>query len=175
MDKHKKTKKILIFFSTVILLCLFFGSSSAYALPAFPGAEGWGSAPAPAPPPPPNPAFNSSPAAGTSLGANATYSSIDLFANMFSAPASTSGSPSSAPRVKDILLNVLKWMATVFGILALIGFIISGIQYLMAMGSEAAAMVAKKNVTYSILGVIVGLSGYIIIKAVQAALTAGPI
>jgi len=60
----------------------------------------------------------------------------------------------------------------IFGLLALIAFIISGGQYLLASGDDKMIETAKKNMTYSIIGIIVALSGFIIIRAIDAALRA---
>ena len=81
------------------------------------------------------------------------------------------GMPDS-PGIKSVLVNILKWMLEIFGLLALIAFIISGGQYLLASGDEKMIGTAKKNMTYSIIGIIVALSGFIIIRAVDTALRA---
>ena len=49
-----------------------------------------------------------------------------------------------------------------------IGFVIAGILYLTAAGNESQAEKAKNAMTYSIIGVIVALVGYVIIQAVSA-------
>ena len=65
----------------------------------------------------------------------------------------------------------MKWLLGIFGFLAVIAFVISGIQYLMAAGDEDQAKAAKRNVQYSIVGIIVALSGFVILTAINAALT----
>jgi hypothetical protein len=87
-------------------------------------------------------------------------------------PGSELGLPDPAGGIPVILTNLLKWLVIIFGVVAMIGFFISGIQYVVAAGNEGVMESAKRNMTYSIIGVIVGLSGYIIIRAIQAALTA---
>lgn len=74
-----------------------------------------------------------------------------------------------------IISNFLMWLIGIFGFLALVGFIISGIQYILAAGDEGIMETAKRNMTYTIIGVIVGLSGLVILNAVTAALNAAPI
>jgi hypothetical protein len=71
-----------------------------------------------------------------------------------------------------ILANFVKWLLGIFGFIAIIAFIISGIQYLVSAGDEDMQQRAKKNFQYSIIGVVVGLSGLIIITAVQTLLMA---
>lgn len=76
---------------------------------------------------------------------------------------------SSAP-IYVILSNIFSWLMGLFTTLAVVAFVISGIQYLMASGDETLAKSAKNNANNAIIGIIVGLSGFIIIKAIAAAL-----
>jgi hypothetical protein len=80
------------------------------------------------------------------------------------------GLPSPSGGIKDILSNVLTWILGIIGMIAIISFAVSGFQYFFAAGDEKRMETAKRNLTYSILGVIVALSGLIIIKAVDTAL-----
>jgi hypothetical protein len=72
-----------------------------------------------------------------------------------------------AGSVFGIIQNILFWLTAIIGIVAIIGFIISGILYLVASGDETQAEKAKKAMTYSIIGVIVGLSGFVVLQAVS--------
>jgi hypothetical protein len=72
----------------------------------------------------------------------------------------------SAP-IYDIIRNVMMWMLGLLGFFAVIGFVISGIMYLVAAGDEDSQKKAKKAMYYSITGVIVGLIGLVIIYAVN--------
>lgn len=68
----------------------------------------------------------------------------------------------------NILKKGLSWLLAIFGIIAVIGFVISGIQYLTSGGSDEMIKTAKKNMTWSIVGVIVGLSGLVILQAIES-------
>ena len=70
----------------------------------------------------------------------------------------------------DIAVNLMKWMLYLFGFLAIISFVVSGIQYLAASGNASMIETAKRNMTYSIVGVIVALAGLVIITAIDALL-----
>ncbi len=72
--------------------------------------------------------------------------------------------------VTDIVVNLMKWVLYLFGFLAIIAFVVSGIQYLVAAGNMNQIETAKRNMKFSILGVIVALSGLVIILAVDALL-----
>ena len=64
--------------------------------------------------------------------------------------------------VATIILAVLLWLLLILTFVAVIGFVISGLLFITAGGS-ARSDEAKKWLTYSIIGIIVALSGYIII------------
>lgn len=72
--------------------------------------------------------------------------------------------------VATLLVNLMKWMLYLFGFLAIIAFVISGIQYLAAAGNMNMIETAKRNMTWSIVGVIVALAGLVIIIAIDALL-----
>ncbi len=82
------------------------------------------------------------------------------------------GLPKSEDGIASILSNFLSWLLGVFGIIAIISFIISGIQYFMSAGDEKKIMTAKRNMTYSIIGVIVALASFVVIQAIDKALNA---
>lgn len=66
--------------------------------------------------------------------------------------------------------NLLDWILGILAIVGVIGFVISGIIYLVSTGDETMIERAKEAMKWSIVGVIVGLSGVIIIQAVDWAL-----
>lgn len=70
--------------------------------------------------------------------------------------------------IYNIIASTLSWLLGILGFIAVIGFVISGILYLTAAGNEQQIEKAKSAMTYSIIGVIVALMGYVIIRAVQA-------
>lgn len=82
-------------------------------------------------------------------------------------PEST-GLPSNT--VQGVLKNLLTWLLGTMGILAMIGFIISGIMYIMSSGNDDMITKAKSGFKYSVIGITVALSSFIIIQAVQYAL-----
>ena len=67
----------------------------------------------------------------------------------------------------DIIANVAYWLLGIFGFIAIIGFIISGIMYLVSAGDEDRQERAKRAMYYSITGVVVGLVGLVVIYAVH--------
>lgn len=87
-------------------------------------------------------------------------------------PGNEIGLPAPAGGIKEILSNLLKWMLEIVGVVAIIGFVISGIQYITAAGNEDTIDTAKRNMQYCIYGVVAVLAGTVIIRAIQYALEA---
>lgn len=73
--------------------------------------------------------------------------------------------------ISGIITNLFYWLMGLFTTIAVIAFVISGIQYLTSAGDEDMMQVAKRNAKYSLLGVLIGLSGFVIVKAIAAALS----
>lgn len=67
----------------------------------------------------------------------------------------------------DIIQNIMKWLLAILGFIAIIGFVISGILYLTAAGDDDQQKRAKKQMLWSITGVIVALIGWVVVLAVQ--------
>jgi hypothetical protein len=77
---------------------------------------------------------------------------------------------SSAP-ITAILSNIFSWLMGLFTTFAVMAFVISGIQYLTSAGDEDQIGVAKRNAMHALLGVVIGLSGFVIVKAIAAAIS----
>ncbi|MCA9364682.1 MAG: hypothetical protein KC736_02210 [Candidatus Moranbacteria bacterium] len=77
----------------------------------------------------------------------------------------------SEASVGTVVENFMKWILGIFGFLAVIAFVISGIQYLTAAGNEGQIDTAKNNMKWSIVGVLVALGGYVIILAIDSLLS----
>ncbi len=96
----------------------------------------------------------------------------------FAAPPSTnawvrgnsnvSGTGLAGGSIYNIISQTLAWLLGILGFIAVIGFVISGILYLTAAGNESQIEKAKNAMTYSIVGVIVALMGWVIVQAVNA-------
>ncbi len=71
-----------------------------------------------------------------------------------------------APTVAEVLLNALTFLLQVFGALAIIGLVLSGIMYLTAAGSEKQVEKAKKAFYYSVIGIVIAMGGYILVKTI---------
>lgn len=74
--------------------------------------------------------------------------------------------------IGQIIYNLFLWLMGLFSLLAMGAFVVSGIQYLTAAGSENQMEIAKRNATYALIGIVVGLSGFVIVQAIDTALSA---
>jgi hypothetical protein len=74
--------------------------------------------------------------------------------------------------VSGIISNFMFWTLGIFGVIAIIGFAISGIMYLVAAGDEDTMKKAKQAMIYSIIGVVVALSGLVALYAISNFLNA---
>lgn len=73
--------------------------------------------------------------------------------------------------VTRLIQNLLNWLLYIVGFIAIIAFVIAGIQYLMAGADTKMAEKGKANMTYAMIGVLVALSALIIVRAIQAILS----
>lgn len=80
--------------------------------------------------------------------------------------------PGATASIYGIIGNTLSWLLAVLGFIAVMGFVISGIQYLLSAGDDGMIERAKTNMKYSIVGVIVALMGFVVIKAINSWLNA---
>jgi hypothetical protein len=85
-------------------------------------------------------------------------------------PANTGLSEST---VEDVIISVLEWLLGIFGFLGILTFIASGIFYFTAAGDAEQEKKAKNAMKMGIIGIVIGLSGFVIIQAIDAALNAG--
>jgi hypothetical protein len=81
----------------------------------------------------------------------------------------STGLPTSS--IYSIVRNLVMWALSIFGFIGIIGFVISGVWYLLAAGDDTLMKRAKNGMLYSIIGVVVGLIGLVIIYAVNALLS----
>lgn len=110
--------------------------------------------------------FSKSLIAGASTSTGASGGKLDFSA------VTEAGLPDPVGGLKAVLTGFLNWLLGIIGIIALIAFVISGGQYFLVAGDEKMVETAKRNMRYSILGVITALSGFVIIKAIDFALKA---
>jgi amino acid permease len=94
----------------------------------------------------------------------------DVSANWNADELTNYGLPSGS--VYNIIREILNWLLGVLGFIGVISFAISGIMYLVSAGNDDMTKKAKNAMKFSIIGVIVALSGVVAIQAVDQILNA---
>ena len=73
---------------------------------------------------------------------------------------------SDAPTFEQIGMNILNFLLSVAGIIAIIALVLSGIMYFFSAGDERRMEVAKKSALYAILGIILIMGSMVLIKLI---------
>ena len=95
---------------------------------------------------------------------------LALFFLVFSASAAVtlpSDTGLSSDDLTTVVTRLTNWILGIFGFLAIISFLVSGIMYFLAAGDDKAQEKAKKQMTWSIVGVVIGLAGLVVITAIN--------
>jgi len=80
------------------------------------------------------------------------------------------GQPSGT--IGGILGTILMWLLGMIGVFGILGFLMSGSMYLLAAGDDDVLKRAKKSMTFSIVGITIGLIGLIAFNVIYAILDA---
>lgn len=78
--------------------------------------------------------------------------------------SSSTGLSDSAPYT--IITNTMNWLMAMIGIIAIFMFVVSGWIYLTAGGDEKKTETAKSNIKFTIIGLVVALTAFIIVRLV---------
>lgn len=90
-----------------------------------------------------------------------TITSFDL------TPISPSGSPKS---MKDLAFKVMKFLNLTIAGVSLVGVMSGGVMLIVSAGNESLMQKGKDVLKYSIIGLVVTLSAYLIVTLVQTIL-----
>jgi hypothetical protein len=71
-----------------------------------------------------------------------------------------------APSFQQIGTNVLIFLLSTAGIIAIIALVIAGTMYFFSAGDERKTEVAKQAAKYSVIGIILALSGAILVRTI---------
>lgn len=88
--------------------------------------------------------------------------------NFFDIPVAYAGVITDAPGISSILANILKFLLSIAGIIAIIGLVIAGVIYLAAAGDMQRIALAKKAMLASIIGIVVVLGALVIVSQLTA-------
>ncbi len=79
-------------------------------------------------------------------------------------PLAYAGSITSAPDISSILGNVLDFLLSIVGVVAILGLIVAGVMYLTAAGDMRKIALAKRMTIASIIGIMVVIGALIIVN-----------
>lgn len=72
----------------------------------------------------------------------------------------------AAPRLEQMLINLMQLLLKMVGVAVIIAVLVGGITYLTSSGDEEAAERGKRAIIHAIIGLVVSLAGLIIIQTV---------
>jgi hypothetical protein len=72
--------------------------------------------------------------------------------------------------LKEIVTNILEFLLSILGIIAIITLVLAGGMYLTSGGMEERMKTAKKMATYAIIGITIALASLIIVKQIASLL-----
>lgn len=78
--------------------------------------------------------------------------------------------PGGDDPVITVAENFMNWLLALIGILGVIAFSISGIQYLTAAGNDKQIEIAKRNMIWSVVGILVALIGLVVLITIDGIL-----
>ncbi len=80
------------------------------------------------------------------------------------------GPMADAPRLSDILLNVLNFVLMIVGVLAVLVVLVSGVMYITSGGDSERVAFAKKALVGGVIGILVAVLALVIVHAVTSSL-----
>ncbi len=76
------------------------------------------------------------------------------------------GPMADAPPASSYLTGAIEFLLMFVGGIAILGVIFSGIMYMMSGGDSSRTETAKRALTFSIIGLVVSLLSFIVVKTV---------
>lgn len=73
----------------------------------------------------------------------------------------------------EIILRVIQILLAIAGLVAVIFLIVGGFRYITAGGNEETAEAAKKTITNAIIGIVIIILAFVIVRVISNALIGG--
>lgn len=86
--------------------------------------------------------------------------------NLLIKTASAAGVIDDATPISEVAGNILDFLLSVFGILAILALVVAGGMYLLSGGDTERAAQAKRAATYAMIGVAVALGALVIVRQI---------
>jgi drug/metabolite transporter (DMT)-like permease len=81
-------------------------------------------------------------------------------------PTALAGAISDATPIATILQNILNFLLSIIGVLAIIALVVAGLFYLTAAGNSKQIETAKKAFYYAVIGIIVTLGALVLVSQI---------
>jgi len=94
-------------------------------------------------------------------------------AAVYKVPDATGGGGTGLPNesnATDIIFRIIQILLAIAGLVAVIFLIIGGFRYITAGGNEETAETAKKTITNAIIGIVVIILAFVIVRVISNAL-----
>lgn len=78
-------------------------------------------------------------------------------------------------RASDLILRVINIALTVAGLISVLFLIIGGFRYITSAGNEESAEQAKKIITNAIIGIVVIILSFVVVRVISNALVSNQI
>ncbi len=65
-------------------------------------------------------------------------------------------------------MNILYFLLSVVGIVAILSLVIAGLRYMIAFGDTEKITSAKQMTVYSIIGIVIALGALVIVRGIES-------
>ncbi len=72
-----------------------------------------------------------------------------------------------APTLGDLIMNIIKFILGITGLVAILAIIIGGLRYIMSSGNEGMMTGAKNTILYAIIGLVIVILAYTIVSVID--------
>lgn len=83
----------------------------------------------------------------------------------------TGGGQTGITRVSDFIIFIINILLALAGLVAVLFLVIGGFQYIASRGNEEATEAAKKTIFNAIIGIVVIILAFVIVRVISNALT----
>lgn len=96
-----------------------------------------------------------------------------LTAAQFEQPSGTASGLPNDQKLSTFIMRIINIALAVAGLVAVLFLIIGGFRYVTSAGNEEAGESAKKIITNSIIGIVVIILSFVIVRVISSALLPG--
>lgn len=93
----------------------------------------------------------------------------------FTTPTSTGTNLPNDTSLTGFIMKIINIALAVAGLIAVLFLIIGGFRYITSAGNEESAEQAKKIITNSIIGIVVIILSFVIVRVISNALSSGTV